>query len=323
MRPRSEVGCVACKAFYGIKDGTVGVVPYTLDDVVATLNEIVPYDWKGLIEQRIYAVREKPPVEGIEAAGWKLAYAATKPDVQKASESVNKYMSERWSVGIVVGEHGVIQDVTPGSPADKAGIAPAMKLIAVNGRELTPERFGDAIARTKTRPGMDVLVEHGDLYLPLKVDARGGPRYPTLQRTAGADLLSAIFRPQGEIAPGRSRRVEHDREAVPVFDGPAQSSPDRVMRGALRQSIDVRAARPHIARGDRIGICAVDAVPRLRQAAHILIGQLAELCAIGGLGARRKARTNYRHDQRNVCSASFCARIRVATVGGCHTISFP
>ncbi|HSN27852.1 MAG TPA: hypothetical protein VLT45_16295, partial [Kofleriaceae bacterium] len=182
-----------CKAFYGIKDGAVEVVPYKLDDVIATLNSVVAYDWKGLIERRIYSVRDKAPVEGLEAAGWKLAYMPTKPDVQKAAETMRKYISERWSVGIVVGEKGVIEDVTPGSPADKAGIAPAMKLIAVNGRELTPERLADAIARTKTKPGMELLVEHGDLYLPMKLDARGGPRYPALQRGPGNDLMSAIF----------------------------------------------------------------------------------------------------------------------------------
>jgi hypothetical protein len=40
---------------------------------------------------------------------------------------------------------------------------------------------------------MELLVEHGDLFLPLKLDVRGGPRYPALQRATGDDLMSAIF----------------------------------------------------------------------------------------------------------------------------------
>src|SRR5690606_28562519 len=40
------------RAFFGINDGDWGVVTYTLDDVAATLNGIVPYDWADFLPRR-------------------------------------------------------------------------------------------------------------------------------------------------------------------------------------------------------------------------------------------------------------------------------
>src|SRR3546814_4654226 len=39
-------------AFFGMRDGDWGVLTYTLDDVVATLNGIQPYDWAGFLNER-------------------------------------------------------------------------------------------------------------------------------------------------------------------------------------------------------------------------------------------------------------------------------
>ena len=40
------------KAFFGIRDRDWGEVTYTLDDVVATLNQVQPYDWRGYLQRR-------------------------------------------------------------------------------------------------------------------------------------------------------------------------------------------------------------------------------------------------------------------------------
>jgi predicted metalloprotease with PDZ domain len=183
-----------CKAFYGTNDGMVGVVPYKLDDVIETLNSVTPYDWRGFLDKRVFGLRPKAPVEGLEAAGWKLVYQPKLPATLKASEAMWKYLEETWTAGLVLDEHQVVADVVPGSPADRAGIAPAMKIVAVDGRSFSPERFREAIARTKDHPGMDLLVQHGDTFFTAKLDLRGGPRYPGLERVGGSeDLLGAIF----------------------------------------------------------------------------------------------------------------------------------
>ena len=39
-----------CKAFYGGVDGQPEVKPYALDDLISTLNAIMPYDWRDFFE---------------------------------------------------------------------------------------------------------------------------------------------------------------------------------------------------------------------------------------------------------------------------------
>ena len=188
-----------CHAFHGIKDGAVEVVPYTLDDVVKTLDGVVANDWKGFFDKRVYSVRAKSPMEGLEAAGWKLGYGPAMPDLMKRIEGLEKLLFEPWTLGIILDENQLIGDVVPGSPADRAGLAPNMKVIAVAGRAFNPARMRDAIARTKDRPGIDVIAQHGDVFVTAKLDLKGGPRYPKIEPIKGAtDYLSAIFAAHGK-----------------------------------------------------------------------------------------------------------------------------
>ncbi len=46
------------KAFFGIRDRDWGELTYTFDDVVATLNEVQPYDWRGYLQRR--GLRRRP-----------------------------------------------------------------------------------------------------------------------------------------------------------------------------------------------------------------------------------------------------------------------
>ena len=68
-----------------------------------------------------------------------------------------------------------MQDVIPGSPADKAGIGPAMNIVAVNGRRWTAELLRTAIqaARTNAAP-IELLFENDDYFQTCKVDYHEG-----------------------------------------------------------------------------------------------------------------------------------------------------
>ena len=50
------------------------VKTYTFDDVVNTLNEVIPYDWRSFLNARVNAVNPHAPVGGITNGGWKLVY---------------------------------------------------------------------------------------------------------------------------------------------------------------------------------------------------------------------------------------------------------
>ena len=44
------------RAFFGMRDRDYGELTYTLDDVVATLNRVQPYDWRAYLQRRVYDV---------------------------------------------------------------------------------------------------------------------------------------------------------------------------------------------------------------------------------------------------------------------------
>ncbi len=52
-------------AFFGIRNGDWGEVTYTFDDVAATLNKIVPYDWADFLRQRITETGKPAPINAL------------------------------------------------------------------------------------------------------------------------------------------------------------------------------------------------------------------------------------------------------------------
>ena len=66
-------------------------------------------------------------------------------------------------------------DVAPGLPADKAGLAPGMKLVGVNSRKWTPEVLHDAVKGTATTSGpLELLIEQDDFFKTFRLDYHGG-----------------------------------------------------------------------------------------------------------------------------------------------------
>jgi len=88
-------------------------------------------------------------------------------------------------------------DVVPGSPADRAGLAPGGRIVAVNGRRQGREVLADAIEATPRRGSVELLVEDADFFRTFVVEYRGGSRYPLLERDPSRpDLLAAIAAPR-------------------------------------------------------------------------------------------------------------------------------
>jgi predicted metalloprotease with PDZ domain len=189
-----------CQRFLGGESGPPRVVPYTLDDVVAALNDVAPFDWRGFFQQRVYAVTTRAPLGGIERGGWRLVYRDTPSDMLKNAEATRKGTDLSFSLGLSLKEDGGILDVIPGLPADRAGVGPGMKLLAVNNRRWKPELLRTAIKEAKDGAApVELLVENGDVFKTFRLDYREGERYPHLEREAGMpDLLTEIITPRGK-----------------------------------------------------------------------------------------------------------------------------
>jgi predicted metalloprotease with PDZ domain len=186
-----------CKRFHGGENTPPMVKPYTFDDVVAALTAVAPNDWRSFFETRLQSLGPRAPLGGIEMSGWKLAYADTPTEMHTAQMAKNHTNDMFYSIGIRFSDDGTAIDVLPGSPAARAGVAPAMKVIAVNGRKYTADLMHDAVrlAKTSTAP-IELITATGDFFATARVDYHGGERYPYLERdSTKPDLLTTIVAP--------------------------------------------------------------------------------------------------------------------------------
>jgi predicted metalloprotease with PDZ domain len=186
-----------CRRFHGTEDGVINVVPYTLSDVVATMNSVAPYDWKKFFEDRIHSHEPGAPLGGLENSGWRLSYSDEMNEHQRAAEQTDGTVDLSFSLGFTAQAAGddanSIVDVIPGSPAAKAGIAPGMRLVAVNGRKWTPDWLRVAIRDAKNSKDLiRLLLENDEYYHTYEIDYHGGERYPHLESLHTNDVLSEI-----------------------------------------------------------------------------------------------------------------------------------
>jgi predicted metalloprotease with PDZ domain len=188
-----------CRAFFGTGTGKAAVKGYQVDDVIAALNAVSPHDWKTYFARRVEAVAEAPPLEGITGAGWKLAFTAKPSELFAAQEGLSRGVNLLDSLGLLLGAEGAVSDVVPDMPAAKAGLAPGMKLLAVNGRRYSADGLKSAVANTKTGGKLELLAESGDFFKTHDVKYAGGARYPRLERVdSHADVLAEIVKPRAK-----------------------------------------------------------------------------------------------------------------------------
>lgn len=185
------------RLFHGGANTGPALKPYTLDDVINTIRQVLDYDWKGFFNMRVFVPNPHAPMGGIEGGGWKLVYSDTQSDAAKARSVSFKGADLRYSLGLMIKEDSTIQDVVFGLPAEKAGLAPGMKLIAVNNRKYSADGLKAVVKQAKgSAEPILLLVENTEFYKTYKVDYHRGERYPHLERdNAKPDILSEVMKP--------------------------------------------------------------------------------------------------------------------------------
>ena len=187
-----------CHLFHGGESGPPAVKTYTFDDVVNTLNQVVAYDWRGFWTERLTNHAPGAPLGGIEGSGWKVTYDETPSELLKALEHEHEGINAAYSIGLLLGEDGRIQDTIEGMPAAQAGIGPGMKVLAVNGRHFSADVLRDALKAGKAGSApIELIIENTDYYKTYKLDYHGGEKYPHLVRDESKpDMLSEIIKPR-------------------------------------------------------------------------------------------------------------------------------
>jgi predicted metalloprotease with PDZ domain len=188
-----------CRAFFGPPDSGPELKPYTRAELVAALNAVVANDWEAFFRARVDELRPSAPVEGIEAAGWKLVYTPQPNAIAEANAAGEDAGNDlRFSLGAYLGSDGKVGDVVPGMPLEKAGVGVGAEIMAVNGRAYTPDVLADALRAASAGSGkIELLVRNDEFFSSHALEYRGGIRHPHLVRDeATPDLLGAILTPR-------------------------------------------------------------------------------------------------------------------------------
>ena len=200
-----------CRAFFGPPDSGPEVKSYTRAELVAALNAIAPNDWEALFRKRVDELRPGAPLEGIEAAGWRLEYSDVANEIAEAySAQPEAGLDLRFSLGMYLSSEANVGDVVPGSPAALAGIGSGSQIVAVNSRAFSPEVLGDAMKAAKAKgASIELLLKNADFFTTHTLEYRGGERHPHLVRDeAKADLLSQILAPRTWVPEEKSEAAK-------------------------------------------------------------------------------------------------------------------
>jgi predicted metalloprotease with PDZ domain len=189
-------------AFYGMRNGDWGVLPYTRTDVIATLNAVYPYDWEAFFKARIDSAGQPVPIGGIERGGYRLVWKDTPNPYDQGRMIDGKGLNLAYSLGLTLDREGKVTSTQWGGVAFKAGIVPGVQVIAVNGDGYDSDTIKAAITAAKgTDRPIALLIKRDNHYDTVTIAWHDGLRYPWLERTAttkgpgGLDLLLAPRRP--------------------------------------------------------------------------------------------------------------------------------
>jgi len=186
------------KRFFGMDNGSYVTKTYTFEDIVQALDAIAPFDWSSYLRQRLDKTSDHAPLDGITGGGWKLVYSDQPNTYEQARGVIHDFVGAMFSAGLTVDAKGRISDVLWDGPAFKAGLAPGMDIVAVNGSEFSSKVLLRAIAAT-TEPGhgkLHITASGSGITADYTIDYAGGLRYPHLERAAGApDYLDDILAP--------------------------------------------------------------------------------------------------------------------------------
>jgi predicted metalloprotease with PDZ domain len=181
------------RAFFGVQDGRLEVLPYTFEDVVAALNGIVPYDWAGFLRARVEERTEHAPLDGLARGGWRLVYK-DKPNAAAAAYAGRFGTDFGYSLGMSLTKENKIGDVLWNGVAWKAGLAPGMVMVAVNGEAASGDELTEAVKAAKeSKQPIQLLVNSFGHISTVTLRYFDGLKYPHLERIPGTpDRLSLI-----------------------------------------------------------------------------------------------------------------------------------
>lgn len=188
------------------------IIPYTFDDLVTMLNQVMPYDWGTFLHERVDKPHEHADFDGITRGGYDVVYQEEPSDSERsvAAAFPKAYGAiDAWySIGAQVGADGTLIDIRWNGPSYKAGLAPGDKIIGVNGRIYSGDLLRAAIRDTKrqTEP-VHMVLQRESFLRTADIDYHDGERYPVLKRNTETNAyLDDILKPLASAPDGVEKK---------------------------------------------------------------------------------------------------------------------
>jgi predicted metalloprotease with PDZ domain len=184
--------------FFGGYNGSFVTDPYTFDDVVAALNSVQPYDWASFLHERLDGHAPGAPLDGLTRGGYRLVFTDVESTYLKNAQMERKTADFSFSIGLTLStrETGDVTQVIWDGPAFKAGLTADTKILAVNGDEFTVDGLKSAIRAAAKGAPIELVVADKEEVRTVRIDYRGGLRYPHLEKTAAHASLDDILTPR-------------------------------------------------------------------------------------------------------------------------------
>ena len=185
-------------AFFGGGGNALATSTYTFADVCKTLAAIAPYDWAGYLDTRLRAHDDGHLHDGLARAGYRLVYTDEPTEYFLQYEDFNSGgMDLSASLGLTVGNKGVVKTVAWEGPAFGAGVGIGAKLTTVGGQPYTDDALKQAIkAAAATKQPIALGFEADGQPQTVLIPYYGSLRYPRLERLPGKpDRLARLLAP--------------------------------------------------------------------------------------------------------------------------------
>jgi predicted metalloprotease with PDZ domain len=182
------------RSFFAAAADQGWVSTYQRRDVEAALGRVAPFDWRGLLRERVDGVAQPLRAE-LARSGWELVYGEGPNEFIRDDEKARRITDLSYSLGFTLNRDGVLTDVVWDGPAFQAGLTTGTTLVAVDGRAWNADLLKQAIARTRDAGGtIELLVRNQDRFRTVRIEHRGGLQYPQLRRIEGTpDRLTPLL----------------------------------------------------------------------------------------------------------------------------------
>ena len=184
-----------CREFFGPHSTTASVAPYDEAEIVRLLNELADFDWESFFARRVHHPMDSLPLDVVTRLGYRASYTSEPfaHPIRRGRGGVDAMDS----LGVSFDVDGRVLNLVPGKLADQAKLGFTTKVVGVNGKTLSDERFQNALKDSTTTHKIELLVVDDDAFKTVVLDYSGGPRHFDLARDpARPDLLAEIAKPR-------------------------------------------------------------------------------------------------------------------------------